>query len=143
MEIDHEEIIVETYRSGGNSWVNKPDNGVRITHRPTGLRVQSDMHRSLHRNKAMAMEELGRRLNPRLPTKKEVHGLTATDCIRMAYNATNAVSENYSQTYVVTGYLMAMAAAQTDAQKAKPWYDAIKTHLQCSDEYIATTILGG
>lgn len=58
------ECDVETLRAGtkGGQRANKVETGVRLTHRPTGLRVTSRATPSQFRNKALAVEELRRRL---------------------------------------------------------------------------------
>ena len=55
---------VETLRAGtkGGQRANKVETGIRLTHRPSGLRVTSRASRSQFRNKALAVAELRRRL---------------------------------------------------------------------------------
>lgn len=55
---------VETFRAGGpgGQHANKVESAVRLTHRPTGQSVTCRETRSQHRNKALAVEELRRRL---------------------------------------------------------------------------------
>jgi protein subunit release factor A len=69
---------VETFRSGGKGGQhqNTTDSGVRLVHVPTGVRATSRRERSQHRNKAIALGRLRRKLEkrnerqaPRLPTK--------------------------------------------------------------------------
>jgi ribosome-associated protein len=69
---------VETFRSGGKGGQhqNTTDSGVRLVHEPTGLRAVSRNDRSQHRNKALALERLRRKLErlnvrrtPRVPTR--------------------------------------------------------------------------
>ncbi len=68
---------VETFRSGGKGGEhqNTTESGVRLVHTPTGVRATSRSERSQHRNKAIALERLRRRLErrnlrarPRVPT---------------------------------------------------------------------------
>lgn len=48
---------------GGGAWIHRPDYGVTIHHTPTGLAETCDEDkRSVHRNKATAMERLQARL---------------------------------------------------------------------------------
>lgn len=72
------ECDVETYRSGGKGGqhVNTTESAVRLRHRPTGVVATSQAERSQHRNKAVALqnlrkkiERLTRQLPPRVPTR--------------------------------------------------------------------------
>ena len=58
------ECDVETLSAGtkGGQRANKVETGVRLTHRPTGIRVQRRTSRSQARNKAAALDELRRRI---------------------------------------------------------------------------------
>jgi protein subunit release factor A len=58
---------VQTFRSGGKGGQhqNTTDSGVRLIHRPTGLRAESRSDRSQHRNRALALARLRKKLEAR------------------------------------------------------------------------------
>ena len=55
---------VDTFRAGGpgGQHQNTTDSAVRLTHEPTGLQATSREERSQHRNRALALERLRRKL---------------------------------------------------------------------------------
>lgn len=72
------ECRVDTFRAGGKGGQhqNTTESGVRLVHRPTGIRTESRTERSQHRNRQRALTRLREKLEalnhtdePRVPTK--------------------------------------------------------------------------
>lgn len=72
------ECRVDTFRAGGKGGQhqNTTESGVRLVHRPTGVRAESRTERSQYQNRRRALdrlreklEALNRRDEPRVPTR--------------------------------------------------------------------------
>ena len=61
---DPRDVRFETMRASGpgGRHVNRTESAVRVTHVPTGLQASASEERSQHRNKALAVARLARKL---------------------------------------------------------------------------------
>jgi peptide chain release factor 2 len=73
IELDPDELRIETYRSqgAGGQNVQKTETAVRVTHLPTGVVAQSQNERSQQQNKDMALRVLQARLLERRLAERE------------------------------------------------------------------------
>lgn len=64
IEIKEDDLEMQTFTSGGpgGQHQNKTQSGVRLIHKPTGVRGESRTERSQHKNKANALSQLKARL---------------------------------------------------------------------------------
>lgn len=64
VRFDPRDVRFETMRASGpgGQHVNRTESAVRVTHVPTGLQASASEERSQHRNKALAMARLARKL---------------------------------------------------------------------------------
>lgn len=64
---------VDTFRAGGKGGQhqNTTESGVRLVHRPTGIRCESRTARSQHRNRQIALDRLRRKLEALHETETE------------------------------------------------------------------------
>jgi peptide chain release factor 2 len=92
VEIDDDDIRIDTYRSSGagGQHVNKTDSAVRITHMPSGIVVAVQNERSQSSNKDTAMKILRSRLAERAEGEREAELARERGGVNMGFGG-NAV----------------------------------------------------
>jgi len=92
VEIDDDDIRVDTYRSSGagGQHVNKTDSAVRITHLPTGIVVAVQNERSQSANKDTALKILRSRLAEKAEEEREAELARERGGVEMGFGG-NAV----------------------------------------------------
>ena len=92
VEIDDDDIRIDTYRSSGagGQHVNKTDSAVRITHMPSGIVVSVQNERSQGANKDTAMKILRSRLAERAEEEREAELARERGGVNMGFGG-NAV----------------------------------------------------
>ncbi len=75
MPLSPDDIEITFFRGSGpgGQHRNTTESGVRVRHLPTGIVVIAQNERSQHRNKAIALEELERRIAARNRRRKPRH----------------------------------------------------------------------
>ncbi len=101
VEINDADLRVDVYRASGagGQHVNKTESAVRITHIPTGIVAASQIDRSQHRNKEIAMNMLKSKLYAKKLKEQE-------ESVNANKNKTDIAWGNQIRSYVLQPYQM-------------------------------------
>ncbi|HUQ44273.1 MAG TPA: peptide chain release factor 2 [Candidatus Limnocylindria bacterium] len=137
IELDWDEIRVDTYRSqgAGGQHVNKTDSAVRLTHLPTGIVAQSQNERSQTQNKETAIKVLKARLLERQLEEKEA------ELRKLRGEHVEAGWGNQIRSYVLHPYQMVKdLRTQVETSNTTAVLDGdLDTFMQAELERVATT----
>ncbi len=101
IEINDADLRIDVYRASGagGQHVNKTESAVRITHIPSGIVTASQIDRSQHRNKEIAMQMLKAKLYAKKLQEQQ-------DATNASLNKTNISWGNQIRSYVLQPYQM-------------------------------------
>ena len=130
IEINDADLRVDVYRASGagGQHVNKTESAVRITHIPTGIVASSQIDRSQHRNREIAMNMLKSKLYA-LKLKEQEEAVAA------GQNKTDIAWGNQIRSYVLQPYQL-VKDARTGTEKG----DAAAVLDGNIDEFLETAI---
>ena len=101
IEINESDLRIDVYRSSGagGQHVNKTESAVRITHIPTGIVTASQIDRSQHRNREIALQMLKAKLYAKKLQEQQ-------EAANTSINKTNISWGNQIRSYVLQPYQM-------------------------------------
>ena len=101
IEINESDLRIDVYRASGagGQHVNKTESAVRITHIPTGIVTSSQIDRSQHRNKEIAMQMLRAKLYAKKLQEQQAEA-------NSSINKTDISWGNQIRSYVLQPYQM-------------------------------------
>ena len=101
IEINESDLRIDVYRASGagGQHVNKTESAVRITHIPTGIVTSSQIDRSQHRNKEIAMQMLRAKLYAKKLQEQQ-------EAANSSINKTDISWGNQIRSYVLQPYQM-------------------------------------